>query len=177
MRFIFTLLFCLLLLGFIGLVFIYSGFYNVTATEPHTEPVAWVLETTKRRSVATRADNIEVPALFTEDQIRHGYVHYMAMCVMCHGAPGVEQTELAQGLRPAAPPVRDMVPEWTSAELFWVVKYGIRMTGMPAWGVTHDDDELWSIVAFMERLPQLTVEQFQQLQAELADEAVDHHYH
>jgi len=82
------------------------------------------------------------------------------MCSGCHLAPGLEKTEISQGLYPSAPELsrgNDLTP----AEQFWVLKHGIKMTGMPAWGPTHDDDLLWDIVAFVQKLPTLSPEQYQ----------------
>ena len=84
------------------------------------------------------------------------------MCSECHLAPGVKRTEISQGLYPRAPELRRKTT-LTPAEQFWVVKHGIKMTGMPAWGVTHDDDLLWDVVAFVRKLPELTKEQYETL--------------
>jgi len=176
MRLISGLFFTLVLLAAVGAVIVYSGTYNVAATEPHTAVGAWVLETTKQRSVATRAAAMDPPAAFSDDQIRQGFAHYQAMCVICHGAPGIERSELARGLLPEAPPLDEVATEWSAAEMFWVVKHGIRMTGMPAWGPTHSDEQLWAIVAFMQRLPALSADEYQQWQTDLGD-AADHHHH
>ena len=84
------------------------------------------------------------------------------MCSECHLAPGVKRTEISQGLYPRAPELRRKTT-LTPEEQFWVVKHGIKMTGMPAWGVTHDDDLLWDVVAFVRKLPELTPEQYEAL--------------
>ena len=87
---------------------------------------------------------------------------YSEMCSGCHLAPGMKRTEISQGLYPRAPELRRKTG-LTPAEQFWVVKHGIKMTGMPAWGVTHDDDLLWDVVAFVRKLPELTPEQYETL--------------
>ena len=84
------------------------------------------------------------------------------MCSGCHLAPGMKRTEISQGLYPRAPELR-RGSHLTPAEEFWVVKHGIKMTGMAAWGVTHDDDLLWDIVAFLRKLPELSADQYQTL--------------
>jgi len=84
------------------------------------------------------------------------------MCSGCHLAPGMQRTEISQGLYPRAPELR-RGSQLRQAEEFWVVKHGIKATGMPAWGVTHDDELLWDVVAFLRKLPELTPDQYQAL--------------
>src|SRR5206468_7122711 len=103
-----------------------------------------------------------------------GLDHYRENCVVCHGAPGVEMGEAGKGLNPP-PPFLDSpaVQGRTDGQMFWIVKNGIRMTGMPAWGPTHKDEEIWQMVAFMRHLPQLTGAEKAKLQP--AEEAEQHH--
>jgi mono/diheme cytochrome c family protein len=139
---------------------IYSG---LSADVPHTQPVYWLLETIRERSVEARARDIIVPNdLKDPNRIPRGAGQYADMCSECHLAPGVKRTEISQGLYPRAPELR-RTTTLTPEEQFWVVKHGIKMTGMPAWGVTHDDDLLWDVVAFVRKLPELTPEQYETL--------------
>ena len=142
---------------------IYIGVYNIAADVPHTQPVYWLLETMRDRSIAARAREVVVPAdLNDPTRISKGAGQYADMCSGCHLAPGMKRTEISQGLYPRAPELRRKTT-LTPAEQFWVVKHGIKMTGMPAWGVTHDDDLLWDVVAFVRKLPELTKEQYETL--------------
>jgi hypothetical protein len=84
------------------------------------------------------------------------------MCSGCHLAPGMKRTEISRGLYPRAPELRRKT-DLTPAELFWIVKHGVKMTGMPAWGVTHEDELLWDVVAFVRKLPELTPDQYETL--------------
>jgi hypothetical protein len=84
------------------------------------------------------------------------------MCAGCDLAPGMTRTEISRGLYPRAPELQ-RGSDLTAAEQFWVVKHGIKATGMPAWGVTHSDEMLWDVVAFLKRLPELTSDQYQAL--------------
>lgn len=142
---------------------IYSGVYNFAADIPHTGPVYWLLETARERSIAVRAADIVVPGdLDDPKRIASGAGQYAEMCSFCHLAPGMKRTEISRGLYPRAPELRrgnDLTP----AEEFWVVKHGVKMTGMPAWGVTHSDEILWDVVAFLRKLPELSPEQYQAL--------------
>jgi mono/diheme cytochrome c family protein len=142
---------------------IYAGAYDVAADTPHTQPVYWFLQTVRQRSIAASATDVAVPAdLADPKRIASGAAQYDGMCSGCHLAPGMKRTEISQGLYPRAPELR-RGSDLTAAEEFWVVKHGIKMTGMPAWGVTHDDDLLWDIVALMQKLPELSADQYQSL--------------
>ncbi len=145
----------------------YSGTVDVAATKHPSGLTSWFLGTTRDHSIHARAQGIAVPGLDAPRMLEMGADHYKEMCVGCHGAPGVEAGEAAQGLEPA-PPVLYRGPPMTkedAAETFWVVKNGIQMTGMPAFGKTHDDDKLWAIVAFMKRLNGMSPEDYQKATA------------
>lgn len=144
-------------------VAIYSGFYNIAADVPHTQTVYWLFETVRDRSIAVQAQEIAVPNdLNDPNRIPRGAGQYAGMCSGCHLAPGMKRTEISRGLYPRAPELRRRT-DLTPAEQFWIVKHGVKMTGMPAWGVTHNDELLWDVVAFVDRLPELTPEQYETL--------------
>lgn len=172
MRIITTLLVSLgiVLIGAIG--FIYSGFYNVGATSPHSRIARWVMSTTMHASVERRANDIEVPEL-TETMRLAGANDFSIMCAGCHGAPGKEPEAMGHGLNPPAPDLAESAEHASAAELFWVTKNGIKMTAMPAWGVTHDDTSLWPVVAFMTTLPDLDAKSYQSLIS--SSEGMGHH--
>jgi mono/diheme cytochrome c family protein len=152
----------LLLIGAASLV-IYLGIYNIAADAPHTQPVYWLLKTIREQSIAVRAAAVVVPPdLADPKRIAEGAAQYAEMCSGCHLAPEMKRTEISQGLYPRAPELR-RGSNFTPAEEFWVVKHGVKMTGMPAWGVTHDDELLWDVVAFLRKLPELTADQYQTL--------------
>ena len=144
--------------------YIYSGTYDVAATAPDSPLVSWVLETTSENSVSRQARSVTPPPSLDEaGLIATGAGHYHEDCEICHGGPGVERSELSRGLNPSPPDLGKSAQEMTPAELFWVAKNGIKMTGMPAWGPTHSDQELWAIVAFLRRLHALSPQQFEAL--------------
>jgi mono/diheme cytochrome c family protein len=101
-------------------------------------------------------------AIRVAKRVASGAGQYAEMCGSCHLAPGMKRTEIGRGLYPRAPELR-RGSGLTPAEEFWVVKHGIKMTGMPAWGVTHDDELLWDVVAFLRKMPELAAEQYQAL--------------
>ena len=164
MKFLWGVLVTVVLVVLVGLLTIYSGIVNVSVLEPPSGLFRWALSTTMEKSVAARADDIQVPELQNEEKIQIGAEHYVSMCEQCHGAPGWVQTELARGLEPKPPLLYQAAEaaEWNAAEMFWITKHGVMMTGMPAWGVTHSDDDIWNIVAFMQRLPELSVDEYNQ---------------
>jgi mono/diheme cytochrome c family protein len=150
------------LIGAVSLA-IYAGLYNIAADVPHTQPLYWLIETVRNQSVAVRARDVIVPNdLDDTNRISRGAGQYAEMCSSCHLAPGMKRTEISRGLYPRAPELRRST-ELTPAEQFWIIKHGIKMTGMPAWGVTHDDELLWDVVAFVRKVPELTPEQYQTL--------------
>ena len=150
-----------------------TGWYNVAATEPHLEMTRAILATVTKRSVGVRARDIRAPDLSTPDLVRAGAAHYAENCALCHGAPGREPDELAKGLTPPPPDLAKAARDWSPPELYWIVKHGIRMTGMPAWGPTHSDDELWAIVAFLVRLPRMSAQEY----GALTEGAKERHHH
>jgi mono/diheme cytochrome c family protein len=142
---------------------LYGGLYNVAADVPHSQPVYWLLETARDRSIAVRATGIVVPNdLADPKRIASGAGQYAEMCSGCHLAPGMARTEMSRGLYPRAPELR-RGSRSDAAEDFWVVKHGLKATGMPAWGVTHNDKMLWDVVAFLRKLPKLSPDEYQAL--------------
>lgn len=161
----------LFILGGIGIA--YSGLFDVSASSPHSGPVNWLLSTASHASIKRRASDVAVPDLSDDELVRAGASDFDAMCVGCHGAPGQDAAAVGQGLNPPAPDLAESAAHMSAAELFWVTKHGIKMTGMPAWGATHDDDALWPVVAFMAMLPELGADSYQALLA--SAEGTGHH--
>ena len=162
----FKILLVLLVIGIMAmLLFIYSGLYSVAASNPHAKATEWVLGTVMDRSVSRHAKRIQAPDLNATNMVQEGFEHYREMCVVCHGAPGQDPTEIARGLNPSAPDLAGSANDMTPAELFWVTKNGVKMTGMPSFGATHSDGKIWAIVAFLERLRTLTTDEYKAMSA------------
>ncbi|MCE5994561.1 c-type cytochrome [Pseudomonas sp. KCA11] len=138
----------------------YSGLVNVGADDPHFPAVHAFLAMARERSIAVRARDIEVPDLKDEALIRTGAGNYNAMCIGCHLAPGVENTELSQALYPSPPNLARSGISGDPAAAFWIIKHGIKASGMPAWGKSMGDEYIWGIVAFLDQLPQLNAQQY-----------------
>lgn len=166
MKILLSVILTLVVLFAMFLIFIYSGWYNVSAMNKESGMMKWVLNTTMDNSVESRSENISVPDLSDSLMIKEGFEHYNEMCASCHGAPGQNQTELSKGLNPPAPYLVKSASNIDPRELYWVTKNGIKMTGMPAWGKTHSDEKIWEIVAFMKKLPGMTAEEYEKMEIE-----------
>jgi mono/diheme cytochrome c family protein len=178
MKFLAGVLVALLVVGGAALLVVYTGLYNVAATEPHTRLVQEILETAMTRSVRARALDITVPGdLADPTRVRQGASEYEEMCVLCHGGPGGTLSPIGKGLNPAPPLLHERALERSRAELFWIIAHGVKMTGMPAFGPSHDDSEIWAVVAFLERLPSLSFEQYAGLIQQDTSEEVRHEEH
>jgi mono/diheme cytochrome c family protein len=159
------LVFAALLAG--GGVFAWSGAFNVAADDPHWAITLKVLEGVRDRSIAVRARGIEVPAdLEAPRRIATGARVYDDLCHDCHVEPGDDDDdeEVRAGMYPQPPNFPRQGVRRGPEETFWIVKHGLKMTGMPAWGLTHDDDTLWSVVAFLRKLPQMSEDEFDSLE-------------
>jgi len=156
-----TIVVMIVLAVVVGLVVVYSGVYDVAASKPHTALMKWILSTTSDHSVVAHAKGIAAPDLSDSTRYLTGIGHYDEMCVDCHGAPGRKRDEFAQGLNPHPPSLAVSVDDWTDGELFWITKHGFKMTGMPAFGDTHTDQQIWDIVAFLRKLPDLDGAQYE----------------
>ena len=132
-----------------GAAFFLSGMYNIAATEQHTAPVYYLLEAGMRQSVRAYASGIVAPALDDPPRAVRGRALYDEHCARCHGAPGVAPEPFALGMTPTPGNLAFTAREWPPEQLFWTIKHGIKMTGMPAWQFRLDDDDLWSIVAHL----------------------------
>ena len=155
----------LLLLGLAAAagIFVYVGVYNVGADAPHTAFVYNFLDELRDRSIVQHSRDIRPPAdLNSSKRVVAGAGLYNEMCTGCHLAPGVEPTEMSQGLYPPAPRLAHD-PSHMPAQQFWIIKHGVKLTAMPAWGKTHSDAEIWAIVAFLQKLRGMSPEQYRAL--------------
>ena len=142
---------------------IYAGLYDVAATAPHWPATAWLLETVRIRSIKAQAAGITVPPGLEEPaKLVIGVEHYAAHCAVCHGAPGVPKGDIGRGLYPPPPDLAKTAPLYNPGELFWIAKHGIKMSGMPAWS-DHSDGELWATVAFLQKLPAMSEQDYARL--------------
>jgi mono/diheme cytochrome c family protein len=143
----------------IALLAVWLGVVDVAADNPHSAAVFNLLETARERSIATRIRDIEAPDLSDPAMIRRGAGNYDSMCATCHLAPAMKDTELSLGLYPA-PPNLSREASTNPARAFWIIKHGVKATGMPAWGKSMEDHYIWDLVAFLKHLPSMSADQY-----------------
>jgi mono/diheme cytochrome c family protein len=168
MRFLLKLIVLIIVLIIAAGIWIWSGSYNIGADVAHWKGTSRVIHTLVDRSVEARAKDIQVPDLNAPAMIAEGAAHYAVMCTGCHLAPGKTESEMRAGLYPRPPNLTRFAPD--PAEAFWVIKHGIKMSGMPAWGKTHGDDKIWAMVAYLQQQPKMNVQRYKELTANAVDE-------
>jgi mono/diheme cytochrome c family protein len=139
-------------------VFFFGGFYSVAGTAGDPAIVNWALARVRTASINRHAHD-QPPATFNDPATIQAGARAFAQqgCVNCHGAPGVNWAKYSEGLRPDPPDLKDLVNDRRPAQLFWVIKNGINMTGMPSFGLAGaKDEEIWSIAAFLKKLPTIS---------------------
>ena len=150
----------LIIAAALGATVLYAGWYDISATDQHLAPTYWLLDTGMRRSIKYRARGIAAPDLADPARIRDGAFLYRQHCLQCHGAPGVAPAPFALGMTPVPVPLVHTARSWTPAEMFWVIKEGIKMTGMPAWKFRLGDEHIWAVVAYLPAMARMTPAQF-----------------
>lgn len=149
----------------LGLGFIHSGIYPIAASRPHMAPFLWAVTTLQRRAVEVSARNIVAPPLDDPELIETGFFLYQEQCLVCHGAPGVERGVIGRGMNPNPPRLAYTAPDWTDGEIYWIIRNGIKMGGMPSFWTTNTPGENWALVAFTRRLPEITEEEYARMVA------------
>ena len=154
----------LVIAAFGGFLFAASGIMSIKASSGHWPITAWLLNFAMRRSVVTHSLGTEAPALNDRALVVKGAGHYEIGCRPCHGSPDLnQQPRIAQAMTPHPPNLSREVSKWEAAELFYIVKHGVKFTGMPAWPAPNRDDEVWAMVAFLLTLPTLTADEYKRL--------------
>jgi mono/diheme cytochrome c family protein len=146
--------FLTILCAIFAAAFFFGGFFNVAASEDDPDLVNWALEYVRTASIARHATVRPTSSLDDPALVQAGAKAFSQRgCVQCHGGPGVEWSKFSEGLNPGPPDPKDVVDDMLPQELFWVIKNGIKMTGMPSFGKTEvPDTEIWSMVAFLKKL-------------------------
>ena len=147
-------------------VYLWQGGFDISARVPHSDVTFEAIETVRDWSIKAHSRDVNTPPLGDPSLAAAGASEYHEMCRLCHGAPGVPAEPFAQGLYPAPADLLSgsVQQEWKDNQLYWIVDNGLKMTGMPSFGVTHDRDTLIKIIAFVKKLPGMTPEQYKTLQ-------------
>ncbi len=143
-------------------IYFFGGFYSVAGTAGDSDLITWALTRVRTASIARHA-NDSPPASFNEPaNVQAGAKAFSERgCTNCHGGPGVSWAKFSEGLHPDPPDLKEIANEVAPQQLFWVVKNGINMTGMPGFGaIGVSDQEIWNIVAFVKKLPSVSDDQF-----------------
>ncbi|MBS0242165.1 MAG: cytochrome c [Proteobacteria bacterium] len=147
-----------IVLGLATAAFFFGGYYNVAATEEDPGPVAWALVKVRSASIARR-DKITPPGNLADPAtIKEGARRFAQFgCANCHGGPGVDWAKFSEGLNPGPPDLKEATKNDPPAHIFWIVKNGIRMTGMPSFSKAGaSDEQIWQIAAFVKQLPSVS---------------------
>lgn len=160
-------------LGLGGLALVVSGAIPIAASSGHWPITEWFLHFSMQRSVATHSMGIEAPPLNDRSLVIKGAGHFETGCRPCHGSPGTAPPRIAQQMTPRPPDLSETVPQWEAEELFYIVKHGVKFTGMPAFPSQQRDDEVWAVIAFLRELPDMDAQQYRQLAHGEATENVE----
>lgn len=151
-------------LGALGFAVAWSGIVNIGASTGHAAITDWFLHWAMQNTVRTYAAlTVEQPAAADPAQIVAAAGHFAASCAVCHGAPGEQPSPVMRASTPPAPNLAVTVPAWSDAELFWIIKHGVKFTAMPAWPALSRDDEVRRMTAFVRRLPELPAHEYRKL--------------
>src|SRR5215469_5536337 len=170
MRFLALIGFLAIVGGIAALVYFFGGFYSIAATEDDPKPVEWALTAVRNMSISHHAIDTP-PASFNDPATVQAGARAFATrgCVLCHGGPGADWAKFSEGLRPDPPDLKDAAGDLAPQEIFWVVKNGINMTGMPSFGRAGvDDKEIWAIAAFVKKIPSVSAEDYKSWTAQSA---------
>jgi cytochrome c553 len=140
----------------------WSGLMSVRASTGHWAVTDWFLHWVMRNSVETRALMVDTPPLADAALVPGAAGHFQTGCATCHGSPAQSAPASVLAMLPPPPDLAKVVPQWTDAQLFEIVKHGVRFTGMPAWPAQSRDDEVWSMVAFLRKLPDMNADAYMQ---------------
>jgi mono/diheme cytochrome c family protein len=145
-----------------GAIYFFGGYYSVAAAEPDFAITEWALARIRIASIAHHAHQASPLSLDDPAVVKAGAHAFGQLgCVNCHGAPGVAWAKFSEGMRPYAPDLKEVAGQLEPAALFWIIKNGIRMTGMPSFGlIKTEDKEIWTIVAFIKKLPTISPEDY-----------------
>jgi cytochrome c553 len=146
--------------GFLGAA---SGVVPIKASSGHFAITEWFLQFSKRRSLATHTLGLELPSLDDRALVLKGAGHYETGCRPCHGSPELRHPRVARAMTPPPPYLPPQIAKWEPEELFYIVKHGIKFTGMPAWPAQQRDDEVHAMVAFLLAFPALDAGAYRQL--------------
>jgi cytochrome c553/cytochrome c5 len=157
------------LLSSLGFVIASIGVIDISADRPHGWFAEHFLHFVFKRSVAFHSDAVSPPKdIAAPSRVKLGAQHYALVCTNCHAAPGIGQSSVALSMQPRPQSLANVIKQFTDPELFWIVKHGVKFSAMPSWPNQVRNDEVWSMVAFLKRLPKMTSEDYRAMTASAA---------
>jgi mono/diheme cytochrome c family protein len=147
----------------VGLGLIFSGWTDVGADTPDATAVAWVVKNTRKHSIQARLAHVPIAQLNRPNIVAHGAKLYAKHCAGCHLAPGMQPTSVHRGESPQPPAFAEFESAPAPKKSYWIIKHGIKMTGMPSWQQTLSNQQIWAIAAFLQKLPRLSADRYQQM--------------
>ena len=151
-----------------GMLYAWSGAFNVAASSGHWGITNWFLHWVMENSVRTRAALTSPDDAKADTGLVSAAGHFAAACASCHGAPGRRPSPVMQAATPHAPDLQKNAPLWTDKQLHWILQHGVKFSGMPAWAVQDRPDEVARMVAFVRALPARTPAQYRTLTEQAA---------
>jgi mono/diheme cytochrome c family protein len=144
--------------GIVAAVFFFGGYYSVAGTAGEPDVIKWALVHVRKASIERHAKDSPPLSLNDPATVQAGARAFSERgCVNCHGGPGVDWAKFSEGLHPDPPDLKELANDRAPKQLFWVIKNGINMTGMPSFGAIEvPDQEIWAIVAFVKKLPSVS---------------------
>jgi mono/diheme cytochrome c family protein len=138
-----------------GVAIAFGGYLSVAARGEDPSGLHWFLVKARSASIERHATDTPPAGWNDAGKIQDGARSFVSRgCVQCHGGPGVEWAKFSEGLNPGPPDLKEEAGGLSPSAVFWVVKNGIRMTGMPSFGEAGvPDDEIWNIAAFVKAIP------------------------
>ncbi|MGH8146107.1 MAG: c-type cytochrome [Rhodanobacteraceae bacterium] len=167
MRFVGALIVWIIIAIIAYFIFAFSGVYQVGADVPHWHITRQAIGLVREHAVEHRIADITPPPLDNPALVKEGAEHYAKMCTGCHLAPGMGRSDLREGLYPRPPNLTRFSPD--PAEAFWIIKHGLKMTAMPAWGKSHTDQQIWAMVAYLQKQPKMSAAEYHSLTANAAE--------
>lgn len=146
-------------------LWLWTGGFDAAASSPRSRLAYWPVRVALARQLERGAGAVGTPPKSDGRRLIFGYRQYDADCAACHGAPDQPRALWAKSMNPEPPDLTETDKRWSEKELYWLICHGVKMTGMPAFGVHRTDDEIWDLALFVSALPGMRPETYQQMRA------------
>jgi len=156
--FIAGIIFTLLILSASAYISVIKGWIPANADDSPGTLETWAAHQSLRATIQREMPKGPVPIALTDENILKGIHLYAANCAVCHGASDAEPSNIANGLFQHAPQLADHgVTDDPEGKIYWFIKHGVRLTGMPAFNGNLTDEQIWQIVLFLKHMDELSL--------------------